>query len=65
MSASRMAGDARPAENHSEGSFLFLFLHFIYFDFKSEQAEIIRLGPARVVIKFHPASLPLGRDTII
>lgn len=27
MSASRMAEDARPAENHSEGSFLFLFLH--------------------------------------
>lgn len=67
MSAGAAAEDTFPAENLSEGSFYsFFFLTFICFDFKSECASENNLtSAARIVIKFHTASVPLGRDTLI
>ena len=39
-----MAGDARPAENHSEGSFLFLFLHLFILILKVSEGKLFDWG---------------------
>lgn len=59
-----MSGDLFPAENLSKWSF-YSFSYIYLFWFQKCASENNSSTAVRIVIKFHAASVPLGRDTLI